>query len=39
MRPVSVVFTRTIWSNLLMATAIATSNAWSQGQKIVKVGI
>ena len=34
---VSVVFTWTIWCSLLMA--IATSNAWSQGQKIVKIGI
>jgi len=40
MRPrVSVVFTRTIWCTLLVAIAIVTSNAWSQGQKIVKVGI
>ena len=40
MRPrESAVFTRTIWCSLLMAIAIATSNAWSQGQKIVKVGI
>jgi ABC-type uncharacterized transport system substrate-binding protein len=35
----SVVFTRTIWRSLLMTIAVAISNAWGQGQKVVTVGI
>jgi putative ABC transport system substrate-binding protein len=30
---------RTIWCCLLIANAIAISNAWGQGQRVVKIGI